>query len=285
MTFLQLKSSGFRRCAGAIALASMLWAATPPARAQSPRADGTPAAKGEAADTTDDRENEKVPPPLTHYKGREIARTMHFTGAPWLIRDEREREERASEMIAALGVKPGQVVCDLGCGNGYHALMLSELVGKKGRVVAVDIQREMLALLEARAKEAKVENIKTMLSLPHDPKLEDNSLDLILLVDVYHEFSHPEHMLRAMRRALKKDGRIALVEFREEDLRVPIKPEHKMSKKQILTEFPPNGFKLVAEYDKLPWQHLMFFTRDDADEAGEKEKSPTSCPSPLTPAP
>ncbi len=211
-----------------------------------------------------DLPDDKNPPALTHYKGREIAVTMHFTGAPWLVRDEREREERASEMIAALGVKPGEAVCDLGCGNGYHALMLAELVGKKGKVVAVDIQREMLVLLEARAKEAKVENIKTVLSLPHDPKLEADSLDLILLVDVYHEFSHPEQMLASMRKALKKDGRIALVEFREEDIRVPIKPEHKMSKKQILTEFPPNGFKLTAEYDKLPWQHLMFFQRDDA---------------------
>jgi ubiquinone/menaquinone biosynthesis C-methylase UbiE len=209
--------------------------------------------------------DEDIPAPLTHYKNREIAQTMHFTGAPWLVRDEREREERASEMIKALGVKPGQVVCDLGCGNGYHALMLSELVGKKGQIIGVDIQREMLLLLEARAKEAKVDNIKTVLSLPHDPKLDENSVDLILLVDVYHEFSHPEHMLRSMRRALKKDGRIALVEFREEDPRVPIKPEHKMSKKQILSEFPPNGFKLAEEYDKLPWQHLMFFTRDDAE--------------------
>jgi ubiquinone/menaquinone biosynthesis C-methylase UbiE len=155
------------------------------------------------------------------------------------------------------------VVCDLGCGNGFHALKLAKLVGEKGSVVGVDIQREMLALLDARAKQDGVDNIKTVLSLPHDPKLDEASMDLILLVDVYHEFSHPEQMLAAMRRALKKDGRIALVEFREEDARVPIKPEHKMSKKQILKEFPASGFKLVAEYDKLPWQHLMFFGRDD----------------------
>lgn len=285
MTFLSVFSTRFRRCSRAIALVATLWAAIPRVLAQPPREDRTPAANGEATDASGAREDDELPPPLTHYQGREIARTMHFTGAPWLVRDEREREERASEMIAALGVKPGQVVCDLGCGNGYHALMLAELVGQKGRVVAVDIQREMLALLEARAKEAKVENVKTVLSLPHDPKLEEGSLDLILLVDVYHEFSHPEHMLKAIRRALKKDGRIALVEFREEDIRVPIKPEHKMSKKQILTEFPPNGFKLVAEYDKLPWQHLMFFTRDDADDAGKTKKSPPSDPRTLIPAP
>jgi ubiquinone/menaquinone biosynthesis C-methylase UbiE len=217
----------------------------------------------ESKRATDGATEENPPPALTHFMGREIARTMHFAGAPWLIRDEREREERASEMIAALGVRPGQVVCDLGCGNGFHALKLAELVGKEGRVVAVDIQREMLVLLEARAKEADVGNIKTVLSLPHDPKLDEASVDLILLVDVYHEFSHPQQMLAGMRRALKKGGRIALVEFRAEDVKVPIKPEHKMSKKQILKEFPANGFKLAAEYDKLPWQHLMFFERDD----------------------
>ncbi len=233
-------------------LAIWLLATCVPCSAQPPQAKNDDAAA-----------DEKAPPALTHYMGREIARTMHFTGAPWLIRDEREREERASEMIAALGVKPGQVVCDLGCGNGFHALKLVKLVGKEGSVVGVDIQREMLLLLDARAKKDGVENIKTVLSLPHDPKLDEASVDLILLVDVYHEFSHPEPMLAAMRRALKKDGRIALVEFREEDARVPIKPEHKMSKKQILKEFPANGFKLVAEYDKLPWQHLMFFGRDD----------------------
>jgi ubiquinone/menaquinone biosynthesis C-methylase UbiE len=137
--------------------------------------------------------------------------------------------------------------------------MLAKLVGDKGRVVGVDIQREMLLLLEARAKEAEIKNVETVLGLPHDPKLPDASVDLILLVDVYHEFSHPEQMLAAMRKALKPKGRIALVEFRAEDDKVPIKPEHKMSKKQILKEFPANGFKLVKEHDKLPWQHLMFF--------------------------
>lgn len=245
----------------------VFWASAAPAFLWAQRAKPSDNAAGanetQSADTATTRQDEKAPPPLTHYKGREIARTMHFTGAPWLIRDEREREERASDMIAALGVKPGQVVCDLGCGNGFHALKLARLVGAKGRVVAVDIQREMLVLLEARAKEAGVENVKTVHSLPHDPKLDAASVDLVLLVDVYHEFSHPEQMLAAMRRALKPGGRIALVEFRAEDKRVPIKPEHKMSKEQILKEFPPNGFKLVAEYDKLPWQHLMFFGRDD----------------------
>jgi ubiquinone/menaquinone biosynthesis C-methylase UbiE len=211
---------------------------------------------------------DRPPPPLTEYRGRKIAQTMHYTGAPWLIRDEREREERASAMLSALGIQAGQTVCDLGCGNGFHTLQLARLVGPGGRVLAVDIQPEMLRLLQKRARDAGVANIEPILGLPHDPKLPEGKLDLILLVDVYHDFSHPEHMLRAMRRALKREGRIALVEFRAEDPKVPIKPEHKMSKTQILKEFPPNGFKLSGEYDKLPWQHLMFFTGEETTTGG-----------------
>jgi ubiquinone/menaquinone biosynthesis C-methylase UbiE len=202
-----------------------------------------------------------VPPPLTEYMGRSIARTMHYTGAPWLVRGEREREERASVMLKALGVQPGQVVCDLGCGNGYHTLTLAKMVGPRGRVLAVDVQREMLLLLKQRAKENELANIELVHSLYHDPKLPEAKLDLVLMVDVYHEFSHPEHMLRAVHKALKPTGRIALVEFRAEDPKVPIKPEHKMTKEQILKEYRPNGFRLASEYDKLPWQHLMFFQR------------------------
>ncbi len=165
-------------------------------------------------------------------------------------------------MLAALHVKPGDTVCDLGCGNGFYTLKLAELAGEKGRVFAVDIQREMLELLKDRALEAKVVNIETVLGTFVDPKLPEGSVDLVLLVDVYHEFSHPEQMLAAIRKSLKPTGRVALVEFRAEDPEVPIKPLHKMSKAQIMTEFPPNGFKLVEEFDKLPWQHLMFFQSD-----------------------
>jgi ubiquinone/menaquinone biosynthesis C-methylase UbiE len=207
--------------------------------------------------------DDNVPRALTEYKGRTIARTMHYSGAGWLTRDEREEEERASQMLKALGVKPGQTVCDLGCGNGFHTLKLAKMVGPGGRVLAVDVQREMLLLLKERAKEKELSNIELIHSLYHDPKLPDGKLDLVLMVDVYHEFSHPEHMLRAIRKSLAPGGRIALVEFRAEDPKVPIKPEHKMTKEQILKEYTPNGFRLVAEYDKLPWQHLMFFGRDE----------------------
>ncbi len=209
----------------------------------------------------------KTPPGLRFYKGREIARTMSFHGAPWLIRDEREREERCSLMLASLGVKRGMTVCDMGCGNGFYSLQLAKMVGPKGRVLAVDIQPEMLKLLKERMEKAKIKNVTPILGELHDPRLPEGEVDLILLVDVYHEFSHPEHMLRAMRKSLSPDGVAALLEYRSEDPDVPIKRLHKMSKKQINKEFPANGFKLVKEFEKLPWQHMMFFGRDiDFDE-------------------
>jgi ubiquinone/menaquinone biosynthesis C-methylase UbiE len=207
----------------------------------------------------------EFPPPLTEYRGREIATTMHYTGATWLTRDSRLREEDCETLLKALDIQPGQTICDMGCGNGFYTLPLARLVGRDGKVIAVDIQREMLGLLKSRAREERVYNIKRVLGTVIDPKLEPNSCDLVLMVDVYHEFSRPEEMLQAIRRSLKPTGRVALVEFRAEDPNVPIKPLHKMSKEQILKEFEPNGFRLVEEFDKLPWQHLMLFERDDAE--------------------
>jgi ubiquinone/menaquinone biosynthesis C-methylase UbiE len=206
---------------------------------------------------------ERVPPALTEYMGREIAVTMHYTGAPWLVRESRQREEDCEQLLKALDVKPGQVICDMGCGNGFYSLKLAELVGPAGKVIAVDIQSQMLGMLRAEMRKAKLKNIRPLLGTPVDPRLEPNSVDLVLLVDVYHEFSHPEQMLAAIRKSLKPRGRVALVEFREEDPLVPIKPLHKMSKRQIMKELPANGFKLVGEYDKLPWQHLMFFQKEE----------------------
>ena len=204
---------------------------------------------------------EPIPRPRKKYKGREIAVTMHYLGAPWLVRESRQREEDCQMLLEALDVKPGQTVCDLGCGNGFYTLRLAQLVGPQGKVLAVDIQSEMLHMLSERAKEEQITNIEPVLGTQIDPKLPAGKVDLILLVDVYHEFSHPRQMLEAMRKALKPGGRIALAEFRAEDPAVPIKPLHKMSKKQILKEFPPNGLKLVDQFDELPWQHLMFFQR------------------------
>jgi len=201
----------------------------------------------------------KIPPPLTHYQGREIAQTMHYLGADWLVRESRQREEDCQLMLKSLDIKPGQTVCDMGCGNGFYTLQMAELVGPTGRVYAVDVQNEMLHMLAERARQAKIHNIKPVLGTLIDPKLPAAQLDLVLLVDVYHEFSHPEEMLRSIRDSLKPHGRLALVEFRLEDPDVPIKLLHKMSKEQILKELPPNGFKLVEQFDGLPWQHLMFF--------------------------
>jgi ubiquinone/menaquinone biosynthesis C-methylase UbiE len=215
-------------------------------------------------------ESLEIPPAKSHYMGREIAVTMHYEGAPWLMRESRQREEDCETLLKALDLKPGQVVCDMGCGNGFYTLPIAEAVGEKGRVLAVDIQPEMLRMLAARAGEAELKNIELLEGTQVDPKLPAASCDLILLVDVYHEFSHPRQMLAAMRKALKPGGRIALAEFRLEDRNVPIKLLHKMSKRQILKEFPANGLKLAAEFDELPWQHLMFFERDETGKWADK---------------
>lgn len=198
------------------------------------------------------------------YKGREIAQTMHYNGAPWLIRESRQREEDCQKMLENLGVKPGMTICDMGCGNGFYSLKLAEMVGKDGKILAVDIQPEMLRLLKARAEEKGIENIELVLGDIDNPKLPEGKVDLILCVDVYHEFSHPVEMLAAMRKSLKPDGKIALLEFRMEDPNVPIKLLHKMSKKQMLLEYEANGFQLARQFDGLPWQHMMFFEKAEA---------------------
>lgn len=205
---------------------------------------------------------EDTPRGRTHYKGREIARTMHYTAAPWLVRESREREEECSTLLRVLGIRPGQVVCDFGCGNGFYALKIGHLVGDEGKVLAVDIQKQMLALLERRAGKTKIgHRIETILGTVSDPRLPANGIDLVLMVDVYHELSHPVSTLRAIRESLRPGGRVVLVEFRAEDPKIPIKPLHKMSKRQILREIVPNGFRLVEQFDGLPWQHVMFFER------------------------
>lgn len=198
------------------------------------------------------------------YLGREIAQTMHYTGAEWLTRATREREEQSTKLMEALELKPGQTVCDLGCGNGYYTLRLAREVGPQGTVWAVDIQPEMLEMLAERAETRGVTNLKPTLGTATSPQLPEGKLDLLLLVDVYHEFSHPEQMLKDIRASLKPTGRVALVEYRAEDPTVPIKPLHKMSQEQVMREYEANDFKLVGQYDELPWQHVFFFARDDA---------------------
>lgn len=199
------------------------------------------------------------PPAQQEYQGRIIAQTMHWQGAGWLIRNKRDREEATLRMREELKLKPGMSVCDMGSGNGYHTLPIAEAVGQDGKVYAVEVQPEMIAMLKKRAEAKGITHIESIIGEPHDPKLPPASCDMILLVDVYHEFSHPEEMLAGMRQALKPDGVIVMVEYRAEDDSVPIKPEHKMTKAQINKELTSNGFKLVREFDELPWQHMMFF--------------------------
>lgn len=203
------------------------------------------------------------PPALTEYLGRTIAQTMHWSGGSWLIRNKREREEASSLMREKLDLKPGMVVCDLGCGNGYHTLPMAHAVAPDGKVYGSDVQPEMLKMLEDRAKASGVINIVPVLGLYHDAKLPENTFDLILLVDVYHEFSHPVQMLAGIRKALKPDGKVVFVEFRSEDDSVPIKPEHKMTKAQLTKELMTNGFKLTGEFDGLPWQHMMWYGKGE----------------------
>lgn len=207
-------------------------------------------------------DQEVIPPARKSYLGRRIAQTMGYGGATWLIRENREDEERTSEVMKQLDLKPGMVVCDLGCGNGYYSLMMAKQVAPGGKVLAVDIQPEMLHLLDLRAKELGTTNIEPVLSSVVDPRLPADTIDLLLMVDVYHEFSHPAQMLAGIRQSLKDDGLVVLAEYREEDPNVPIKPLHKMSKRQIMLEYQTNGFRLAKQYDGLPWQHLMFFERD-----------------------
>jgi ubiquinone/menaquinone biosynthesis C-methylase UbiE len=188
---------------------------------------------------------------------------MHYTGAPWLVRESRQREEDCRMLLEALEIKPGQTICDLGCGNGFYTLELARRVGPEGTVYAVDIQPEMLRLLVVRARKEKLFNIRPVLGTMIDPRLPAGKVDLVFCVDVYHEFSHPEQMLAEIRESLSPTGQIVLAEFRGEDLAVPIKPLHKMTKAQVKRELEPNGFTLVREFDQLPWQHLMFFGRAD----------------------
>jgi ubiquinone/menaquinone biosynthesis C-methylase UbiE len=208
----------------------------------------------------------KIPPALETYMGREIAKTMHYSGAPWLIRDEREREERCSLMLANLGVRPQMVICDMGCGVGFHSTKMAQMTGPKGYVAGVDVQPQMLNMMRKRMEQEGIENIIPILGSYHNPRLPRDTFHMVLMVDVYHEFSHPEQMLAAIRKSLKPDGLVVLVEYRAEDKTVPIKPEHKMSKEQVDKELTANGFKLVKSYDKLPWQHMLFYGRADERE-------------------
>ena len=208
----------------------------------------------------------EVHPPRNHdgsghfYLGREIAPIMGHLGASWLERPEREAEEKPSVLIRELGLKPGDTVADIGAGTGYFSFRMAPLVGN-GKVIAVDLQPEMLAIIRNRANVTGIGNVEAVQGRVDNPALPESSADLILMVDVYHEFAQPCEMMRAVAHALKPGGRLALVEYRAEDPAVPIKVLHKMTQAQAIAEMAAAGLRWQRTVDTLPWQHLMFFTR------------------------
>jgi len=193
--------------------------------------------------------------------GRRIAPVMGMGGVDWLERSERELEEMPDTALDAIGIRTGMVVADVGAGVGYFSIKMAKRVGPDGKVFANDVQPEMLSLLRERAAKAKVRNIETVLGTEADPKLPKNALDLILMVDVYHELSQPQSMLRKLRAALKPDGRLVLLEYRKEDPRIPIRPEHKMSVEEAKTELAAEGFQLDKQIEDLPRQHILVFRK------------------------
>ena len=191
--------------------------------------------------------------------GRPIARIMGHEGAPWLERPERETEEAPTKAIAALNLRPGQFVADIGAGSGYYTMLLSAAVGPRGRVYATDIQPEMLALIKEKIETTHVANVELVLGTATESRLPDAALDLALMVDVYHELSQPQAFLQSLKRAIKPDGRLVLIEFRKESSWVPIREEHKMSVRDARMELEAEGYRFDRVIDVLPWQHILVF--------------------------
>ena len=195
------------------------------------------------------------------YMGREIAQVMGHRGASWLERPEREREEKPDQLIEVLDLRSGQVVADLGAGTGYFTHQMARKTGPSGTVYAVDVQPEMLALLEENMEARGLKNVRPVLGSETDPGLPASSLDLALMVDVYHEFSYPYEMIEAITRALKPGGRLVFVEYRGEDPAVPIKPLHKMKEEQVRREASVHPLEWVENRADLPRQHVIVFKK------------------------
>jgi ubiquinone/menaquinone biosynthesis C-methylase UbiE len=193
--------------------------------------------------------------------GRRFAEVMDVRGAAWLDRPERETEEAPDEALNIIGIKRGSSVADIGAGSGYMTIRLSKRVGANGVVYANDIQQPMLDILDKRLKSGRLTNVQLILGNPDDPKLPPASVDLALLVDVYHELSQPQAMLKRLHEAVKPGGRLVLLEYKKEDPSIPIRPEHKMSVAEAKMEVEPEGFRLGRVDDGLPWQHVLIFNR------------------------
>jgi ubiquinone/menaquinone biosynthesis C-methylase UbiE len=197
------------------------------------------------------------------YLGREIARVMGHQGISWLERPEREQEEGLALLVESLQLKPGMTVADIGAGSGVISVRMAQQVGPDGKVMAVDIQREMLRALEVKCKGLGIANVHPVLGSTRSPNLDDNSIDLAVMVDVYHEFNLPYEMLAAISQSLKPGGRVAFVEYRKEDPSIPIKEVHKMSEAQVKLEASQLGLNLqwVETLEKLPRQHVIVFEK------------------------
>jgi predicted methyltransferase len=195
------------------------------------------------------------------YLGREIAQVMSYHGAPWLERPERVEEERPDLVLASLDLKPDMVVADLGAGSGYYSWRLGERVGSGGTVYAVDIQPEMITLLQRHMSQRGAANVKAILGTPTDPRLPADKLDLVLMVDVYHEFEYPYEMLAAIVRALKPGGQLVFVEYRGNDASVPIKPLHTMTEAQVRKEASVHRVEWLKTVRNLPWQQVIVFRK------------------------
>ncbi|MFL6462957.1 MAG: class I SAM-dependent methyltransferase [Bryobacteraceae bacterium] len=193
--------------------------------------------------------------------GRRIAPVMGMSGADWLDREEREKEEQPEKALAALHLRPGMLVGDVGAGTGFYSLRMAQMVGPNGKVFSNDIQAPMLERLQKNAAAHNIHNIETALGTESNPNLPVNTLDLVVMVDVYHELSRPQRMLDSIRGSLKPDGRLVLLEFRKEDPTVPIRPEHKMSVGEVKAEVIPEGYQFEKVVDTLPWQHIIFFRK------------------------
>ncbi|HAU58970.1 MAG TPA: SAM-dependent methyltransferase [Opitutae bacterium] len=195
------------------------------------------------------------------YMGREISQVMGHLGASWLERPRREQEERTDLLIKSMKIKPADRIADIGAGSGYFSFRMSDLV-PRGKVFAVDISPKMLGIIRAKIKEQKVTNVFPIQSTITRTMLEPSSIDKALIVDAYHEFSHPREMANSIFKSLKKDGLLILIEYRKEDKKVPIKPLHKMTEKQAIEEIEVVGFKWEKTLSVLPQQHFMIFKKN-----------------------
>ncbi len=193
--------------------------------------------------------------------GRTYAGTMDVSGASWLDRLQRDREEAPGQALRIIGLKPGSSVADVGAGSGYFTVRMARMVGPGGRVYANDIQQGMLDIIGEKVEKARLDNVTLVLGTQDDPRLPEASLDLVLMVDVYHELQAPQTMLQKLHVALKPQGRLVLLEYRAEDPDVPILPLHKMSVATAKREVEHEGFRLVTVNEDLPWQHVLIFER------------------------